>query len=174
MQRNPAERPTPIQLFNITKFCVDKCQNYVKNNPDRFQVYFRAVEINAMATSFYKETSAITGLQDVPFPIPDLNLRPPAAKRFHPYESVNLEFFEEPNNEFRNDRDQEEEIVDALRLEEYTTHLYSRRVDTGFDPDIEDSDDDYDEAQAKAERRSEKEARKRKSLKKARGTGGKH
>ena len=169
MKPNPADRPTPIQLFNITRYCLDECQNYVKDNPDRFRVYFRDVEINAMETSFYKETKAIVGLQDIPFPIEDQELLPPVVARFHPYESVNLDFFEEPNNEFRNDdNDSEEEPVDALRIEDYQVNEYARRVNRNFDPNDPDSDDDDDEAATKAANRDAQEAVRQEALERER------
>ncbi|KAL9107954.1 MAG: hypothetical protein Q9187_008357 [Circinaria calcarea] len=173
MRREPAERPTPLQLFNITNYCADECQNYVKNDPDRYQVYFDGVEINDMATSFYKTTQN-PGLDDLVFPIPTQVLEPPVAKRFHPYESDNLEFFEQPNNEFRNDQDDEDEIVDRLRIDEHPSNHFAKMVTSNFDSDESDSDDDDDVAAAKIQRRDAKQADVERLEQEARGTGGKH
>lgn len=153
MKQVPAERPTPLQLFNITKYCAEECRDYVKDDPERYQVYFDGVEINDMATSFYKITQ-YPGLDDLVFPDPTQVLEPPVAKRFHPYESDNLEFFEEANNEFRNDSDdEEEEIIDRLTIDEHSPNHFAKRVTSNFDSDASDSDDDDDVAAEKMQRR---------------------
>ena len=133
----------------------------MKDDPDRFHVYYRGVEVNDMDTSFYKiEDRKPKGLYDLPFPVTGEDLEPPEPARFHPYSSHNLEFFTEANNAFRNDRDREGIIQDCIDIEDYPSHHYARRVDAQFDPDAPDSDDDEDEARAKATNRAEKARRK--------------
>ena len=119
-------RPTPDVLYKIAMEGWKACKEHVKIEPDRFPLYYQKDTINQMQTGFYKpDKNDDLALQDLQFPDNTdggtsrmSRLRPPQPHEFHPYQSLNLEFFEEPWNEFRNDADgSEEEITDSLDIE---------------------------------------------------------
>ena len=127
VQTRPADRPTPDQLYHMTRASAEASQEFVERSaqPENFRVWFRGNEINEMETSFFKPFPPERRLVETTPKDPSLPLlRPPGVRSFHPYSSFNYEFFPNGDNDFRNDRSRSEEnkygeIMDDLRYDAY-------------------------------------------------------
>ena len=112
VQTRPVDRPTPDQLYHMTRASAEASQESVEQSgkPEDFRVWFRGNEINDMETSFFKPHVVERVLvEDTPKDPTLPPLRPPSVRSFHPYSSFNFEFFPGGDHDFRNDRSQSEE-----------------------------------------------------------------
>ena len=125
VQTRPVDRPTPDQLYHMTRASAEASQGFVERSaqPENFRVWFRGNEINEMETSFFKPYPQERMLtEDIPKDPTLPRLQPPKVRSFHPYSSFNFEFFPGGDNDFRNDTSNLEEhrdgeIEDDLRYD---------------------------------------------------------